>query len=59
VVAVFFQSFGSTPAAPSLHAFRIAYLFGGLGAIVALLLCIPLYRRLRGRWGDAGGDDPA
>ena len=53
VVAVFFQSFGSTPEAPSLHAFRIAYLFGGVGTIVALTLCAPLYRRLKDRWGTA------
>ena len=52
VVAVFFQSFGSSPEAPSLHAFRIAYLFGGVAAIGALLLCVPLWLRLRGGWGS-------
>lgn len=52
VVAVFFQSFGSTPEAPSLHAFRIAYLFGGAAAIGALALCVPL--GLRMRRGGAG-----
>lgn len=47
VTSVFFQSFGSTPKAPSLEAIRIAYAFGGVGALAALALCVPLARRLR------------
>lgn len=47
VVAVFFQSFGSTPEAPSLDAFHAAFAFGGVAALVALLLCVPLAARLR------------
>jgi MFS family permease len=50
VVAVFFQSFGSTPEAPSLSAFKVAYAFGGVAAVVCLTLCVPLARRMRGGW---------
>lgn len=47
VAAVFFQSFGSTPEAPSLTAFQVAFAFGGVAALVGLSLCIPLARARR------------
>ena len=47
VAAVCFQSFGSTPEAPSLEAFRVLFVFGGVAALVGLSLCLPLARSRR------------
>jgi predicted MFS family arabinose efflux permease len=47
IAAVCFQSFGSTPEAPSLEAFKVLFIFGGVAALVGLLLCVPLARSRR------------
>ncbi len=59
VGAVWFQSFGSTAVAPSLTAFRVAFATGGVAALLAVGLCVPLARRIGRVWSDRPAAEPA
>ncbi len=47
VTGVFFESFGSTPEAPSLTSFRVGFAVAGFAAVLALGMCLALGDRVR------------
>ena len=59
IAASFFSAYtvGKTPI-PALSAYRLSFLVSGLAALVALTLCVPLARRLRGSRTEPSGAQP-